>query len=102
MGVDLIPCSVCGEAFPDCGDYVRCNDDCFHRWCSDECAEKDGYVVDYDKTDEYGAYVKSCNFCRGEDCDDIVLLNFCLTSLGLDRKAAVTKYFEGINNDKTY
>jgi|HubBroStandDraft_4_1064222.scaffolds.fasta_scaffold00029_31 hypothetical protein len=47
MGVDWYPCNYCGRTFPDCGDYVLCsgNDgNCGTEWCSDKCAEKEGYV----------------------------------------------------------
>ena len=94
MSVDWYPCDVCGKTFPDCGDYVHCNDKCYHRWCSDECAEKDGFVVDYDKVDEYGDPQRSCNFCRKEDVGDSVLLQFLLERfVQSDREAAVKEYF---------
>lgn len=43
MGVDWLSCERCGETFPDCGDFVSCNDDCYKVWCCDECAKEDGF-----------------------------------------------------------
>lgn len=43
MGVDWLSCYRCGETFPDCGDFVSCNDDCCKTWCCYECAEEDGF-----------------------------------------------------------
>ena len=82
MGVDFYSCSRCGETFPDCGDYVRC--DCWMKWCSDECAEKDGFVPD----DEELSIECSCKFCREEE-----LLKHCLQRLGISREEAVVDYF---------
>lgn len=44
MGVDWLSCNRCGSTFPDCGDFVRCSDDCYKEWCSEQCAEADGYT----------------------------------------------------------
>lgn len=44
MGVDWLSCNNCGNTFPDCGDFVRCNDDCSKEWCSESCAKDDGYT----------------------------------------------------------
>ena len=44
MGVDWLSCNWCGETFPDCGDFVNCNDDCYKVWCCEKCAKEDGYV----------------------------------------------------------
>ena len=92
MSIDYYTCSTknCGNTFADCGDYISCN--CQAHWCSDKCAEKDGYkVIDCEKFDEYppsdeqweqicsncdkscdceNGELKTCNFCRGEDIPD--------------------------------
>ena len=44
MGVDWLSCKNCGDTFPDCGEFIRCNDDCSSEWCSMECAEEDGFT----------------------------------------------------------
>lgn len=41
MSIDYYSCENCGTTFPDCGDYVNC--ECGKRWCSDKCADEDGY-----------------------------------------------------------
>lgn len=42
MSVEFYVCKNCGSTFPDCGEYISC-EQCFTHWCSDECAEEDGY-----------------------------------------------------------
>lgn len=88
MGVDFYACDWCGETFPDCGDYVSC--DCGRMWCSDECAENEGY-----REEQAGRcdYKRSCKFCRKEDVVDEKLLNHCLQRLGISREEAVANYF---------
>lgn len=97
MGVDWYPCEHCGETFPDCGSYVYCNDDCYKRWCSDECAEADGFVEDRENIDRWGDSTKSCKFCRKEDADDSVLLAFLLIKCGYSRADVVAQFYKEIS-----
>lgn len=121
MSVDFLVCKNCGDTFCDCGEYVSC--ECGTNWCSDECAEADGYrkerckldcsqddeeMDDCIKKEEYNksGYVScwdcenyiesSCNFCRNEDYDDITLLNKALELLGISRENLINK----INKEK--
>lgn len=87
MGVDFFPCDNCEESICDCGDYVRCNDECGRRWCDKKCAKGDGYRDD-DLDDN-----QSCNFCRNEDVEDGPLLEFLLKHFKLSKKAAKEMYF---------
>ena len=90
MGVDYFSCVRCGETFPDCGYFECC--DCGNVWCSDECAEKDGFVrADEDEEDPYAE--SSCKFCRKEDVVDEKLLKHCLLMLDISRDDAVVNYF---------
>lgn len=41
MGIDYLSCKYCGDAFPDVIDYISCS--CGESWCSEECAEEDGF-----------------------------------------------------------
>lgn len=111
MGVDYLVCKHCGRTFPDCGDYVRCNDDCYAKWCCDECAEADGleydrcelgYDIDsdngrcerqdcYEDGCEYYIPDRSCSYCREEDYSDGDLLEFALGLLGMSRQALIDK-----------
>jgi hypothetical protein len=88
MGVDFFPCDRCGESICDCGDYERCGEDCCRRWCSRECANLDGYRDD----EEAGCY--TCNFCRNEDVEDVVLLKFLLKHFKISEKKAKKLYFK--------
>lgn len=87
MGVDWYTCDCCGENFPDC---VWC--DCGKSWCSDKCAEKDGYQMP-DEGDDDGPEETSCKFCRSEDVEDSELLKHCLKMLDISREDAVQNYF---------
>lgn len=120
MGVDFYPCSNCGETYCDCGYYVTC--ECGRDWCSDECANEDGYSKcscklgkeleedeEYcedgcekyrDDTDscssvscEHLEYT-SCKYCRKEDYSDEYLLCWALEILGKTREELI----EIINN----
>lgn len=113
MGVDWLSCNNCGHNFPDCGDYVSC--ECGEHWCSEECAEKDGFQRDeckleYEVIDGYEQneeckkghnggcdtcenYIKGgCKYCREEDFEDEVLLDYALQKLGLSREDLIKQY----------
>jgi hypothetical protein len=74
--------------------------ECGKRWCSDECAEEDGFKREscklgydtYDNECEHGCYScdnlieSSCKYCRNEDFDDYKLLNFALEVLNVNRE----------------
>lgn len=109
MSVDYMPCNYCGDIFPDCGEYVSCNEDCYNVWCSYECAEEDGFIDEHcekfpdlcgrDEMKEYRSkncnYTdcdrcpdyrnKSCKYCRHEDYTDDVLLEKALEILKISR-----------------
>jgi hypothetical protein len=96
MGVDYLVCNNCGDTFPDCGSFVSC--ECGERWCSQSCAEADGYEYrEYE--DEDGEMVEdeeesTCNFCREEDFEDYELLTFALSQLDLSRGDLIKLYKE--------
>jgi len=85
MGVDWLACNYCGETFPDCGHFVRC-EECGATWCSDECANEEGYEYD-EETGE-----QSCKWCREEDFTDSELLKEALSQLGMNREELVEFY----------
>lgn len=110
MGVDWYPCKRCGTTYPDCGDYVSCS--CGKSWCSDKCAEEDGYIQEYCKLGKLiddqiaeeecefadkdnncwqcSDYVEeSCKYCREEDFDDAVLLEYALVGLKMSREELI-------------
>jgi len=119
MGIDYIACNNCGRTFPDCGSYIIC-ENCSTEWCSDECAEEDGYIPEhcskYPELDErylmdeyredhcnyddcYSCEYyapDSCKYCRHEDYDDETLLEKALELLGMSREDLVEK----VNEDK--
>ena len=97
MGVDYYTCNCCEDNFPDCGYYVSC-ESCGTHWCSDECAEAEGYIAEHcrkytilynrDLMENYRKdhcnyedccdcdYYEpdSCKYCRNEDYQDNVRL----------------------------
>ena len=117
MGVDWIACNRCGETFPDCGDFVVC-ENCCTEWCSWECAEEDGYKPEHcnkypelENRDEMEDYREencqhdnccnceyyepdSCKYCRHEDYDDETLLEKALELLNMSREDLVKKVNE--------
>lgn len=104
MGVDFLTCKSCGYNFADCGDFVSC--ECGEHWCDEECAEADGVQrescklgKDIDDNDCdipcYGCknlVESSCQFCRGEDFGDDVLLDLALNLLHKTRMELVEIY----------
>lgn len=119
MSVDYLTCNCCEENFPDCGYYVSC-ESCGTHWCSDECAEEDGYISEHckkfpilsdrDEMEDYREkncdyedctdcpYYKpdSCKYCRNEDYSDNVLLEKALELLNMSREDLI----KIVNNDE--
>lgn len=120
MSVDFYPCSRCEETYRDCGCYVRCDESaggCGRAWCSDFCAEQDGYVRCHCKlekdinshegycedgcdkyNDEYDScssvncehYIEaSCSYCRGEMFEDEELLDYALKLLNMSKEQLI-------------
>ena len=119
MGVDYYSCKNCSETFPDCGEYVSC--ECGEHWCDNDCAEADEYMQSecklgyevYDDCPQYGDecdkdtcegcenYIKGgCKYCREEDFDDDVLLEYSLQLLKKTRYELIKDYknVKGDNN----
>jgi len=104
MSVDFFDCDVCGRSICDCGDYVSC--ECGKNWCSEECAESDGYErisckLGYDVDDNEcedsccccdNQVEDSCKYCREEDFEDDVLLEFALKLSDLTREELIEAY----------
>lgn len=64
MGVDFLICTLCSDTFPDCGDFMRC-EECESYLCPD-CMQ--GYEYD----DEY--CIINCPVCIGEYDENRVLV----------------------------
>lgn len=119
MSVDYYTCHHCEDTFPDCGYYVRCQS-CGTKWCSDECAEEDGYIPEHcsihkdlknrDLMEQYrdcycdhidccdcGFYEPdSCKYCRCEDYEDSFLLEKALEILGISRYDLINAINKGV------
>ncbi len=98
MGVDFYICEQCSDTFPDCGHYINCNN-CYRHWCSEYCAELDGWRIDKEETEGDGTdgyygeeAVHSCKYCRNEDADNHTLFLFLLTKLGLTREEVLEEW----------
>lgn len=94
MGVAYFPCDYCNESICDCGDYVRCSEDCGRRWCDEKCAELDGFTENKDEEDDYGEYRKSCFFCRNEEVEDEELLDYMFKKYCTNREEMLEEYLE--------
>lgn len=105
MSVDYYSCKYCGDTFCDCGDYVQC--DCGEHWCSDECAEEDGFKREscksgYDTEDNQceiecwrckDKLESNCNYCREENFEDNELLRYVLDKhLNMSRQELIDDY----------
>ena len=112
MSVDYFVCEYCGETFSDAGHFVTC-ESCGTNWCSDECANEDGYVPvhcdkhhildNMDLMEKYREshcnsnscyecqnYVPdSCKWCRNEDYTNETLLEKALKMLNMTRQELV-------------
>ncbi|OME54127.1 hypothetical protein BSK59_16230 [Paenibacillus odorifer] len=102
MGVDFYACNNCRDTFPDCGHYVSC--ECGEHWCSDECAEEEGFRREPDGfmyKGQYGEYKHStsCGFCRQEDFSDTELLDFLIRSHNSSRAEVIDMYKESKENE---
>lgn len=82
MGIEFFPCAICGETFPDCGDYYSC-DDCGNVFCSHECAK-----LIFDEDDGYSR----CCICLKSQVSDYVLLQYLLKINNLTREQAFEKW----------
>ncbi|MCC0645356.1 hypothetical protein KGF41_13905 [Clostridioides sp. ZZV14-6150] len=115
MSVDFYNCTACGEIFCDCGDFIGC--DCGKKWCSEECANDDGFKKEqcklkinmYDDKEKKNHncpiwcydcvnYTENtCNYCSGEIIEDYELLNFALKLLNIESKDELTKKYKESN-----
>lgn len=86
MGLDFYACNRCGEGFHDAGYYKSC--DCGKVWCGDDCAKADDLHEHVE--DNYEEI--SCKYCREEDYDDSVLLDFVLKREGISRQDLISLY----------
>ena len=126
MGVDFYSCSRCNDVYADCGDYVTCEEDvggCGRDWCSDGCAELDGYRqcscklgkdIDHQGyAEEECDYLKwnstycgdcenfiiaSCNYCRNEDFEYEDILNYVLKEYANNR--SIEEIVEEMRNNQ--
>lgn len=89
MGVDFFPCNYCKESICDCGDYIRC--DCGYKWCEIHCAIKEGYQIDEDG--------KSCSYCRKENVEDNLLLDFLMKRHNLSRIEVIKDYYDSFREE---
>lgn len=87
MGVDFYVCEVCGNTFPDCGDFVSC--ECGGRFCSNDCAHMDYAVYDDEGEGTEDDGPGTCVLCRGEEATDGELISWLLERCKLTREAAI-------------
>ena len=86
--------------------------ECGESWCSDECAEENGFIQDncklgyeviegYEQNEECEKescencdnFTKGgCNYCRQEDFEDAILLQHALKLLNMDRNNLIDSY----------
>ena len=128
MGVDYYSCDRCKDTYCDCGYYVTCYEDaggCGRSWCSDECAEKDGYrecscklgkdIDSQGYANEDCEYLErdssycgdcenfieaSCNYCRNEDFEEEDIIDYILKEYANNRSIDEIKEEMRLNYNK--
>lgn len=90
MGIDYYACESCGATFPDVAEYKMCA--CGRNWCDEECASEHGLQVPEDEDGDYDYDNATCDFCRGEEFDDYVLLNHAQELLDMSREQLIESY----------
>jgi len=102
MGVDFYACGICGDTFPDCGEYGTCAK-CEENICSschDEQLGKYGSVdEDSDEAMDFGDdALCECDLCSDKVVHDSDILNYLLkyTSLTKDDVILAVKKEKGI------
>lgn len=94
MGVTYKTCTACGRNFPDCGDYVRCDEEqfgCSANYCSGKCAQlryPEQEVLSWEAYEALPEAEKilhrvSCVDCRKELESPENLLAFLLEKVGM-------------------
>jgi len=69
---------------------VYCGDNCKRRWCTVDCAVKDGFEFENDA---------SCSYCRNEEAEDKDLFNFLLKKHELKREDVLKEYLATIKEN---
>lgn len=93
MGVDWYACRICGETFPDCGDYGYCSE-CETILCSrclDKQVEKYGHPPRGSKKEDwFGSYsADKCDLCSGKIIYDKDIVEYFLKEYNLTRDEIV-------------
>ena len=105
MGIDYYVCSVCGDTFPDCGEYYTCS--CGRHYCCQSCADEDGAINPCDNCEfeKYSDVCKkngdcdgeldydfaSCKICRHEEYEDDSILKYLLEKLKLTKEIVINE-----------
>ena len=91
MSVDWYPCHICGETFPDCGDYGYCGN-CESMLCSpcrDAMVDKYGECTEERTIAGYGEGCSAeCDKCTKSIAHDSDILAWALKKLNLTREEA--------------
>lgn len=103
MSEEYYICKRCKEIFSDYGDYANC--ECGFHWCNGKCAKQDGLINHIDDNNkicdscdedchkcEKDLPETTCKYCREEDFDDRILLNFLMNVFKLNREKLIEIY----------
>lgn len=84
MGLSFYTCHNCGGI--SVNECIRCNENCDNRWCSEGCAEAEGWCTTEGEEEDDECWSNyTCSFCRDEEVEDYQLFKFALKKLGLSR-----------------
>ena len=96
MGVDFYTCAICEYNFPDCGDYVTC-EECYNHFCSDECASLK--PIQTSDEEEFNEDLTSCCLCRKEVANDYILLGVLLRHYNLTKEQVLDLWRQEKNDE---
>ena len=104
MGIDFYTCELCGDTFPDCGEYGTCakceNDICIN--CYNEQNIKYGTVDKDSKEAKYfgDKALKECNSCSEKIVHDSDIFEYLLkiTKMTKDEIVKAVKKEKGITD----
>ena len=96
MGVDFYTRAICEYNFPDCGDYVTC-EECYNHFCSDECASLK--PIQTSDEEEFNEDLTSCCLCRKEVANDYILLGVLLRHYNLTKEQVLDLWRQEKNDE---
>ncbi len=107
MGVDFYACGICGDTFPDCGEYGTCAgcEEMLCTTCHEEQVKKYGTPEEGSDAEAYFGEeaANECDLCSSKVIRDADILDYLLERTGLSKEEVVqiVKDHRGIKSKET-